>query len=90
MPHYKSRHVPLSDLKLFKLFQFPMQSFNKRDPSLSQVTIQNGLHEAAALAAMTLLLTAHRAVMNIGFTLRQKGLSTDARIALILSAVTAA
>jgi hypothetical protein len=90
MPHYKSRHVPLSDLKLFKLFQFPMQSFNKRDPSLSQVTIQNGLHEAAALAAMTLLLTAHRAVMNIGFTLRQKGLSTDARIALILGAVTAA
>jgi hypothetical protein len=37
---------------------------------------------------MTLLITAHRALMNTGFTLRQKGLSTDTLISLTIGALT--
>lgn len=43
----------------------------------SQLSLQQGLHQSAALAAMTLLITAHRAIMNTGFTLRRRGFCTD-------------
>lgn len=63
-----------------------MATIEKRGP-FSQVTIENGLHQAAALAAMTLLVTAHRAVMNTGFTLRRRGISTDTKISLMIGAL---
>jgi hypothetical protein len=66
---------------------FKMSSVEKR-ATFSQVQLENGLHQAVALAAMTLLITAHRAIMNTGFTLRQSGLSTDAMISLIIGAIT--
>src|ERR1700761_7344363 len=65
-----------------------MALFDKRDTSFSQIQLENGLHQAVALAAMTLLITAHRAIMNTGFKLRQKGLSTDALISLTIGTVT--
>jgi hypothetical protein len=64
-----------------------MALFDKRASSISQVQLENGLHQAVALAAMTLLITAHRAIMNTGFTLRQKGLSTDAMISLTIGTI---
>jgi hypothetical protein len=65
-----------------------MDTLEKRAASFSQVQLDNGLHQAAALAAMTLLITAHRAIINTGFTLRQKGLSTDALISLVVGTIT--
>lgn len=56
----------------------------------SQLTVEKGLHQAAALAAMTLLITAHRAVMNTGFTLRARGWSTDFTTALTIGLITSA
>ena len=51
--------------------------------------VQQGLHQAAALGAMTLLLTAHRAVMNTGFTFSRTQISTDVTIlGAIVSIVT--
>jgi hypothetical protein len=37
---------------------------------------------------MSLLITAHRAIMNTGFTLRQNGLSTDALTSLVVGTIT--
>jgi hypothetical protein len=65
-----------------------MDTLEKRAVSFSQVQLDNGLHQAAALAAMTLFITAHRAIINTGFTLRQKGLSTDALISLVVGTIT--
>ncbi|KAF2454906.1 hypothetical protein BDY21DRAFT_381168 [Lineolata rhizophorae] len=62
--------------------------YNWRTSTFSEVEIEHGLHQAAALASMTLLITAHRAIMNTGFTLRQKGLSTDAIISLTIGGLT--
>lgn len=62
--------------------------FRKRESDVAQATLVDGLHQAAALAALSLLYTAHRAVMNTGFTLRRDGLSTDAIIVLTVGALT--
>lgn len=56
--------------------------------AFSQVSVENGLHQSAALSAMTLLITAHRAIMNTGFTLRRRGFSTDALVCLMLGLIT--
>lgn len=62
----------------------------KRNPvQVGGITIQQSLHQAAALGAMTLLLTAHRAVMNTGFTFSRTAVSTDVTIlAAIIAIVT--
>jgi len=65
-----------------------MASLLRRDVSFSSVTMENGLHQAAALASMSLLFTAHRSIMNIGFTMRRRGMSTDTYIVLIIGLVT--
>jgi hypothetical protein len=65
-----------------------MKNLEGRASSFSQVQVEHGLHQAAALAAMTLLITAHRGLMNTGFTLRRKGLSTDTLISLTIGALT--
>lgn len=77
----------LESQSLFRNIQL-MATVWKRDVSFSQVNVGNGLHQAAALAAMTLLFTAHRSIMNIGFTLRRRGLSTDTYTVLIVGLVT--
>ena len=64
-----------------------MATLWKQDTAFSQVNLNDGLHQAAALAAMTLLFSAHRAIMNIGFTLRRKGISTDTYVVLIIGLV---
>ncbi|KAK0701240.1 hypothetical protein B0H67DRAFT_595665 [Lasiosphaeris hirsuta] len=64
-----------------------MAALLRRDVSFSSVTMETGLHQAAALAAMTLLFTAHRSIVNIGFTNRRRGLSTDTYIVLIIGLV---
>jgi hypothetical protein len=56
--------------------------------AFSQLTIEKGLHQAAALAAMTLLITAHRAIMNTGFVLRIRGWSTDLIAVLTIGIIT--
>jgi len=60
---------------------------SKRATSFSSFSVENGLHQAAALSSMTLLVTAHRAIMNTGFTLRRHGLSTDAFVALAVGVI---
>ncbi|KAH0544425.1 hypothetical protein FGG08_001452 [Glutinoglossum americanum] len=61
----------------------------KRNNALfSSFQAEQGLHQAAALSAMTLLITAHRAIMNTGFVLRQRSLSTDAWVVLTVGLVT--
>jgi hypothetical protein len=62
-------------------------SKSRRDVSFSSISIDNGLHQSVALAAMTLLVTAHRAIMNTGFTLRRRDLPTDALIALTVGLI---
>jgi hypothetical protein len=64
-----------------------MAKILNRDVSFSQVNVADGLHQAAALAAMTLLFTTHRSISNIGFTLRREGISTDTYIVLIVGLV---
>lgn len=58
-----------------------------RDVKADNVTIQQGVQLAVALAAMTLLFTAHRAVMNSGFTFSRKVLTTDSIIGLCLTSL---
>ncbi|KAF2247449.1 hypothetical protein BU26DRAFT_552188 [Trematosphaeria pertusa] len=62
--------------------------YNRRATETSESGPEGGLHQAAALAAATLFITAHRAVMNSGFTLRRKGLSTDAIIVFTIGTLT--
>jgi hypothetical protein len=62
-------------------------SESRRDVSFSSISVDNGLHQSVALAAMTLLITAHRAIMNTGFTLRRRVLSTDALISLTVGLI---
>ncbi|KEF52691.1 uncharacterized protein A1O9_11108 [Exophiala aquamarina CBS 119918] len=65
-----------------------MSRLESRAQSFSQISLEHGLHQASALAAMTLLITAHRAVMNSGFTLRRKGFSTDTRVSVAIGSIT--
>lgn len=65
-----------------------MSTIDKRGSTFSQIQLEHGLHQAVALAAMTLLINAPRAIMNTGFVPRQKGLSTDALISLMIGAIT--
>jgi hypothetical protein len=58
-----------------------------RSQSLSGVSVGQGLHQAVALAAFTLLLTVHRAIANQGFILRREVLSTDFLLAVALGAL---
>lgn len=60
---------------------------SRRDVSFSSISVDNGLHLSVALAAMTLLVTAHRSIMNTGFTLRRRALPTDALIALTVGLI---
>jgi hypothetical protein len=60
----------------------------KRTPLFSSFQVEQGLHQAASLSAMTLLITAHRAIMNTGFVLRRKSLSTDTLVVLTTGVVT--
>jgi hypothetical protein len=62
-------------------------SKSRRDVNFSSINVDNGLHQSVALAAMTLLVTAHRAIMNTGFTLRRRALPTDALIALTVGLI---
>ncbi|KAH8599474.1 hypothetical protein B0O99DRAFT_682293 [Bisporella sp. PMI_857] len=39
-------------------------AMSKRSATFSSITVENGLHQAVALSAMTLLVTAHRAIMK--------------------------
>ncbi|KAG7405845.1 hypothetical protein Forpe1208_v014463 [Fusarium oxysporum f. sp. rapae] len=52
--------------------------------------MERGLHQAVALACMTLLFTAHRAIMNSGFTLKRRGVSTDTLVVSIIGLLTCA
>jgi hypothetical protein len=60
---------------------------SRRDVSFSSISVDNSLHQSVALAAMTLLITAHRAIMNTGFTLRRRALPTDALISLTVGSI---
>jgi hypothetical protein len=57
-------------------------------PTIKGITFGQGLHQAAALAVFTLLLTVHRAVANRGFILRREGFSTDVLLVAALGALT--
>jgi hypothetical protein len=70
------------------LFKEMLGPESKRGVTFSSVNVENGLHQAVALAAMTLLVTAHRAIMNTGFTLQRRGLSTDAIISFTVGLIT--
>lgn len=66
----------------------PIPSLYAREISASQIVFDKSLHSAAALGAMTLLLTMHRAVITSGFTLSRRILSTDTLISLALCLIT--
>ena len=53
-----------------------------REVSVGSITV---VYEAVALAGMTLLFTAHRAVMNTGFTISRQRLTTDTIVSLSLT-----
>jgi len=56
-----------------------------RDVKAGSITVEQGVHQAVALAAMTLLFTAHRAVMNSGFTLSRQRFTTDVILGLCIT-----
>jgi hypothetical protein len=63
-------------------------TLKREKTEISSSTLETGSHQPAALAALTLFVRAHRAVSNSGFTLRRKGLSTDAIIVFTIGAIT--
>jgi hypothetical protein len=63
-----------------------------REVSVGSITVEQTVYEAVALAGagMTLLFTAHRALMNSGFTLSRQRLTTDTMAGLSLMAISTA
>lgn len=67
----------------------PVPALCMRETSASGIVFERTLHSAAALGAMTLLFTMHRAIMTSGFTLTRRIYSTDALISGALCLLTA-
>src|SRR4051794_28822743 len=59
----------------------------RRDTKAGGIVIKSNLHSAAALGAMVLLFTMHRAIMSSGFQLSRRIVSTDILISFALVAL---
>ena len=75
-------YILLFTLWLAEVIAIPL---HPREVTVGSITVQQGLHQVVALAAMSLLFTAHRSVMNTGFTLSRRLLTTDTLIGLGLT-----